>query len=1480
MRTTINLLDPSQKQALDGVLNNSKEDVSVIYGPPGTGKSHLILSLLFELAVRGDKVLFVSQNTEALNVIVRMYNKLNKELNIRDGSLNFLDFCWCLNDPVQKRVQYIKQQKTRIMTKPVETMPYCQEELDDDLPYALTYRELDKNENLTAEPDEIGLDELLASSLKNIHHNDIIKDILHTVPNNSYRKALQLLNSYSDRYNLFSELNNPKGPLKYLNPEKTDFNLHNAQEIIEDIVENIEETPNINGLTAAKEVDVNEYLNSLCQIVRYSKIINLNKFVSSDSDFSNILKIAKKRVTLGEKIQKISQQSLPETESSAVLQEKEDRPLLKLESITDLDKYESLLCKIQKCAKLLVTCGIDGNTTYDIALRDVLAEMNFRGLREDDNDNFEHCNYSDLTKIYHIVSEYSSLRRLERWVYDIPKNKAVNNGNINTYKENLEYLAFLLDILKETDFTIQDIIDARDSKHKTTKKSINISEYEPDVKTYTKIINSALIIRKMKINEIGGYTLDNIISIAERQIKDIDEILGIVAKNKRYSSESVEEVVSKINKNIADNNIEKEQSRIEEELKPLFNESTKIETSCKQLLELSSECESLNELLKNIQNPADAEKYTIEKIDSLRQLLITAQQSEILSPKFFTMNANDNLYTWSNHIYTIRDYNRPDEFDAFIIHNRFIKELKETLTPRNNRILDSYLNNEDITFDEFREHMTKDIVGTIYDNAPLSVRKHIANKYFSDYKEIHKKLRMREYISGLQNLKLAYEDPAKTLSFNSNWRPATTNIERISRNSEMISDAFPVTIATPADVAKYIAPRKDFYDYVIFDEASQLLPGQALPSIYRAKKAVIVGDQHQMPPTSTITIGFSGFDGGTDGGLDGSDEKSILDLAINMQLDATYYLKVHYRSESNKLFEPSRKAIYEQYGVQSIYEAKSNTMPLYVEDNLGEDDNRNFSSIIRRIDYYLSKDDKATFCILFTRQDKGGLNNFKKYLEESNNSQIADLYKEDRILISTVTNCQGIEGDHTIMYLPYYNSPRAMWFFNQAAGAYKRLNVSITRQRKTLDVIMGNSKSQWIQVCQDFLDDDNCESNQKISAELLHTLLADAGQIIDEDYLERTLGPNAQNIDSPLTQQLYDKLNEHYDSRLGRDLKIWCEVGWNMIIPNAEAREKNNRNVGFRIDIGIYGVKQKKFILGIEMDGATYHSGFKKEFSDLQRQATLERKGWNIYRIWSTNWLRDTEKEFNDLVQTIDELLAKEEEPEDNRVDSDYDEFNHDNSDVFQHTDSELQYDEPAKQTEPFKSDDNDSELTIDIPTSKKTETEVNGETLVNLMKKCKKNGQPLEIKYSNVPLNDAQKNMVPFMKMYIKEVDDKNDFFLGSFELTSSPYRIKISDVFEYKNNEISNQNGIVQSIRAEESKTTDEPDASNLIMTTSFLETHLGKDITFKYQSKKKNSGKNWRTYKLVKFNSKYFYCTSDKFSGGGMGTFRRDQVLEIKD
>jgi hypothetical protein len=66
--------------------------------------------------------------------------------------------------------------------------------------------------------------------------------------------------------------------------------------------------------------------------------------------------------------------------------------------------------------------------------------------------------------------------------------------------------------------------------------------------------------------------------------------------------------------------------------------------------------------------------------------------------------------------------------------------------------------------------------------------------------------------------------------------------------------------------------------------------------------------------------------------------------------------------------------------------------------------------------------------------------------------------------------------------------------------------------------------------------------------------------------------------------------------------------------------------------------KPGSYILGVECDGATYHSSKSARDRDRLRQDVLEGLHWRIYRIWSTDWYRDPEREFDRLIQQIERL--------------------------------------------------------------------------------------------------------------------------------------------------------------------------------------------------------------------------------------------------
>jgi very-short-patch-repair endonuclease len=77
----------------------------------------------------------------------------------------------------------------------------------------------------------------------------------------------------------------------------------------------------------------------------------------------------------------------------------------------------------------------------------------------------------------------------------------------------------------------------------------------------------------------------------------------------------------------------------------------------------------------------------------------------------------------------------------------------------------------------------------------------------------------------------------------------------------------------------------------------------------------------------------------------------------------------------------------------------------------------------------------------------------------------------------------------------------------------------------------------------------------------------------------------------------------------------------------------------FRIDLAIRHPKHKnRYVLGVECDGATYHSQRSARDRDRLRQQILEKLGWKIYRIWSTDWVRNPERIVQEIIQRVQEL--------------------------------------------------------------------------------------------------------------------------------------------------------------------------------------------------------------------------------------------------
>lgn len=61
--------------------------------------------------------------------------------------------------------------------------------------------------------------------------------------------------------------------------------------------------------------------------------------------------------------------------------------------------------------------------------------------------------------------------------------------------------------------------------------------------------------------------------------------------------------------------------------------------------------------------------------------------------------------------------------------------------------------------------------------------------------------------------------------------------------------------------------------------------------------------------------------------------------------------------------------------------------------------------------------------------------------------------------------------------------------------------------------------------------------------------------------------------------------------------------------------------------------------MGVECDGAAYHSAATARDRDKVRQAILETLGWKLLRVWSTDWWVDKAGAMEKLHAAISRLL-------------------------------------------------------------------------------------------------------------------------------------------------------------------------------------------------------------------------------------------------
>ena len=434
----------------------------------------------------------------------------------------------------------------------------------------------------------------------------------------------------------------------------------------------------------------------------------------------------------------------------------------------------------------------------------------------------------------------------------------------------------------------------------------------------------------------------------------------------------------------------------------------------------------------------------------------------------------------------------------------------------------------------------------------------------------------------------------------------------------------PCLMMSPLSVAYFLDANSYKFDMVIFDEASQIFPQDAIGAIFRAKQVIIAGDTKQLPPTNffAASTGNSSEGYDNDEGYDDEVYDSILEETTNVLPNRT--LLWHYRSKHEHLIAFSNQEIYRNNLVTfpSSNESEHDTGVefVYVEDGYYEPTPKNYNTLeaarcVQLVKEHVDKHpDRSLGIIAFSEKQQQAIaleiQRFREKNPEYENFFVEG--KEDEFFVKNLENVQGDERDTIFFSIGYAKTkeqkangkPMSMRFGPLGSqGGERRLNVAITRAKINVKLISSILPSD--------IDLNRTESE---------------GVRMLRSYIEFAMNGDA-------TLSAAHKVNKPDDfvdavAQFIRDhgFKVRQYIGCS----------------GYKIDIAVQHPSEmvEQFVAGIECDGFSYVSAKTARDRDRLRNTVLKNMGWNLYRVWSAEWHKNPEIEGKKLLRFIEKAIS------------------------------------------------------------------------------------------------------------------------------------------------------------------------------------------------------------------------------------------------
>ena len=435
----------------------------------------------------------------------------------------------------------------------------------------------------------------------------------------------------------------------------------------------------------------------------------------------------------------------------------------------------------------------------------------------------------------------------------------------------------------------------------------------------------------------------------------------------------------------------------------------------------------------------------------------------------------------------------------------------------------------------------------------------------------------------------------------------------LAKAGEVIQLVKPCFIMTPLTVSQYLATTQSF-DVVIFDEASQVRPADAIGAIYRGARLVVAGDKRQLPPSSFFDQQSSDeSDEYEEGQFE--DFESVLDLCKGSAGLPSHSLRWHYRSQHESLITYSNYSFYDSRLV--TFPSATQTSPdLGIEffkvkgtyrSGGARDNPVEAEAVIDRLLFHKKAHPHLSVGIVAFSQAQASaiedaLDRRRRTLRDPDT-----YFQEDRlrgVFIKNLESVQGDERDIIIFSIGYGPNEAGKFSLNlgplNKEGGERRLNVAITRAKRRVEVVASVT-------AEDFRGDIRAAGIRHLKRYLA---FAENGlATLTLETTETGLGP-----ESP------------FEEEVARVVNSW---GYTVAPQIGQA--------GYRIDLGVRDPNNpEQFLLGIECDGARYHSSKVARDRDRLRNDVLTGLGWHMHHIWGTAWYRERGRAEAELRQALE----------------------------------------------------------------------------------------------------------------------------------------------------------------------------------------------------------------------------------------------------